>query len=256
MQPKRFVIGALALLAACGCGSDTAAHRQSAADRPTENGDATRRASGAAAAASQSPSTGAAQPLCTPPTNGLRLASDTVAGLPAHATIAELRARCPGARLDSVTMGGSDAAALRVEFPGATVWAIQHDYEDNLRAELPASDWAAEGDSLRFPSGALVPRTLGALRQLDSVGVIIVDDGDDTDGSYAVLCRFPEVSVVFGGALHLHAGRDSLPLSRYTALVPLWRASAADTLSYWRVDVGAPGDRSAIARFCADHARD
>jgi len=64
-----------------------------------------------------------------------RIDTDSIAGLSTRATIAALRSQCSSARIDTVGVGGTTAAALRFDAPGVTIWAIQtaHDaYDDSL----------------------------------------------------------------------------------------------------------------------------
>jgi hypothetical protein len=150
-------------------------------------------------------------------------------------------------------MGGYSAVALRFEFPGATVWAVQPEQEDSLVPASPASLWAAAGDSLRFASGELIPRTAGALRQLDSVGVVVLDRGDDTEGSFVVLCRHPELSLIFGSELQPRLGPDTLNKAKFITLAPLRGVQRSDTLRYWRIDVGSTGYDEWVREFCRPH---
>jgi hypothetical protein len=142
-----------------------------------------------------------------------------------------------------VGVGGTTAAALRFDAPGVTLWAIQseHDpYGDSLHAAEPPDLWAAAGDSLRFPDGAPVPMRVGALRALDSAGVVVVDHGDDGTGSYVVRCRFPDFAIVVDNVW---------PPFAETGVVPFARASVSDPARVWRVelDPGRPGAAGAPA---------
>jgi len=187
---------------------------------------------------------------CTPPKDGLRLTRDVVAGLSTRASVVELRASCQAARLDTIGMGGDEAVGLRFDYPGGTVWAAQADDADSLVAAKPATWWAAAGDSLRFSSGELIPRTVGALRRFDSVGVVVLDRGDDTEGSFVVLCRHPELGIIYGSELQPILGRDTTKKAKFITLVPLRSVRATDTLPYWRIDVGSTGYDDWVREFC------
>lgn len=178
--------------------------------------------------------------------SGARLAADTLAGLPARAPLDVLWQLCPTARVDTVGVGGTTPPALRFDAPGVTLWAIQTEYDvygDSLHRAEPADLWAATGDSLRFPDGTLIPMRAGAVRALDSAGVIVVDHGDDGTGSYIVLCRFPHLAMVVGNVW---------PTFARSGVVPLSRATASDTTRVWRVEVDPrrPSD-PAIGQACA-----
>jgi hypothetical protein len=187
---------------------------------------------------------------CTPPKDGLRLSRDVIAGLSTRASVAELRASCQAARLDTIGMGGDEAVGLRFDYSGGTVWAVQADDADSLVAAKPATWWAAAGDSLRFSSGELIPRTAGELRRFDSVGVVVLDRGDDTEGSFVVLCRHPELGIIYGWELQPILGRDTTKKSRFITLAPLRYVRTTDTLRYWRIDVGSTGYDDWVREFC------
>lgn len=175
----------------------------------------------------------------------IRLTPDTIGGLATRQLIGALWHLCPSARSDTAGVGGTSPSALRIDAPGATLWAIQtaHDaYGDSLHQAEPATLWAAEGDSLRFPDGALIPRRVGALRALDSAGVIVVDHGDDGTGSYIVRCKYPELAMVIDNVW---------PPFADSGVVPLNRASASDTTTVWRVEMGPRHSRTRVIRACA-----
>jgi hypothetical protein len=183
--------------------------------------------------------------VCPPAQGDIRLTSDTIGGLATRYTIGVLWQLCPAARADTVTVGGASLAALRIDAPGATLWAIQtaHDaYDDSLHRAEPATLWAAKGDSLRFPDGGLIPRRAGALRALDSAGVIVVDHGDDGSGSYIVRCRYLSLAMIIS---------NDWPLFADSGVVPLARASTIDTASVWRIEVGRRHPRPAVRQACA-----
>lgn len=195
-----------------------------------------------AVARDASPSTGDC-----PVAGGARLAADTLAGLPGRAPLGALWRLCPTARVDTVGVGGTSPPALRFEGPGVTLWAIQTEYDvygDSLHRDDPADLWAAKGDSLRFPDGTLIPMRAGAVRALDSAGVIVVDHGDNGTGSYIVLCRFPHLAII------VH--NDWPPFAR-SGVVPLSRAAASDTTPVWRVEVNPRQESdAAIRQACTD----
>jgi hypothetical protein len=180
---------------------------------------------------------------CGRPANGIRLTPDSIGGLPVHATIGELRALCPTARRDDAGLGGTSVPALVIEFPGATIWAMQSKYDapaDSLNDSESPDFWAAQGDSLRFASGELIPRTAGGFRSFDSLGVVGIDRGDDTDGTMLVICRFPQFAAAFG---------NMFPEGKDTGVVSLSRISAHDTSTFWRMDF-VPGRNDPAAEHC------
>jgi hypothetical protein len=89
---------------------------------------------------------------------------------------------------------GWQGVAWKFPFVGASVMAVQskHGYGESVHDDEEPDLWIVEGDSIRLPDGALVPRTLGALRA--KYGLTLVDQntgGDDIDGLHARSCRFP-----------------------------------------------------------------
>lgn len=170
--------------------------------------------------ASASPPAGA---LCVAPAGGLRFTLDSVAGIPAGLPIAELRRYCASARVDSVVSAGFAQPALRFDFPGGTVWAVQNEADiDTLVPARPAEYWAGVGDSLRFPDGRLIPRRLGALRAIDSAGVMFIESGDNTEGADVSLCNAPGLTFFF----------DTLPAPADTTVRPLSQLGTTDTTAY------------------------
>jgi hypothetical protein len=208
-----------------------------------ERGNAVARVDTAVAAPSfASASTTRAVEACFFRPRDVRLGTDTIAGLPTGLTIGELRSRCATARLDTVGVGGT--TALRWDAPGATVWAIQsaHDaYDDSLHAAERADLWAAVGDSVRFPDGVPIPQRVGTLRALDSLGVVVVDHGDDGTGSYIVRCRYPALAIVIGNTWPSH------PRGGTASLVGV---STADTTRVWRAEVMPERRATEVEQAC------
>lgn len=217
-------------LSALGCGE-----RQSAATRAATRPDTSAVSGNASAAPAPS---GARLGSCPLQSADVRIGPDTIGGLSTRLTIGELRAVCPTARLDTVGVGGTTAAALRWDAMGATIWAIQSHtdpYGDSLHAGERADLWAAAGDSVRFPDGVPIPRRIGALRKLDSAAVVIVDHGDDGTGSFVVRCRYPWLAIVIDNVW---------PGFSESGIAPFALASTADTTRVWRIEV-IPGRRDA-----------
>lgn len=168
--------------------------------------------------------------MCPTPAGGLRLGVDTVAGMRADLSIAALRKLCASARVDTLDEPGFATQALRFDFRGGTIWAVQNIPDtDTLVASQPVQSWEAVGDSLRFPDGRLIPRRLGQIRAADSVGFMSIDFGDDSYGAAVRLCRVPSLAFFF----------DTLPAPADTTLRPFAGISVADTSSYRRVLVQA-----------------
>jgi hypothetical protein len=180
---------------------------------------------------------------CPVASHDVRLESATAGGLSLTLTIAELRARCSSARVDTVGVGGTASVALTVAVPGARISAVQSNYEaygDSLHQRERPDLWVASGDSLRFPDGMLIPQTVGSFRTLDSMAVIVVDHGDDGTGSYIVRCRYP----------FLHAIVSNVwPAFAHSGIVSLLKASPKDTTRIWRLEqeVGSTDNRVAAA---------
>jgi len=165
--------------------------------------------------------------VCPTPAGGLRIGLDTVAGMPANLTIASLRELCSSARVDTLYYAGFSTQALRFDFRGGTIWAVQNIPDtDTLIASQSISSWEAVGDSLRFPDGRLIPRRLGQLRAADSVGYMFINSGDDTEGADVSLCSAPGLGFTF----------DTLPAPADTSIRPFAGISVTDTLNYKRVD--------------------
>ena len=176
--------------------------------------------------------------------NDLRLDSATVAGLPIHGTIGELRAACPAARLDTVGVGGTSPVALRFDAPGGTIWAIQTQYDaygDSLHVGEAADLWAAAGDSLRFPDGVRVPARVSDLRAVDSVAVVVVDHGDNGTGSYIVRCKYPNLAVIIDNVWPPFAESD---------VVPFAQASRGDSTRVWRTEIAGGAADPAVETAC------
>ena len=175
----------------------------------------------------------------------IRLTEDTIGGLATRQMVGALWQLCPSARADTVGVGGSSVLALRIDTPGATLWAIQYAHDasgDSLHRDEPATFWAAEGDSLRFPDAQLIPTRVGAIRALDSLGAIVVDHGDDGSGSYIVICKYPALAMIIN---------NQWPPFARSGVVPLALASIRDTTSIWRVEVGASRLHPAVKQACA-----
>lgn len=174
----------------------------------------------------------------------LRLDSISFGGLPTSMTAGELLRACPFARLDTVGVGGTAPIALTFDVPGASLSAVQTKYEaygDSLRHGERPDLWTARGDSLRFSDGTLIPRTVGALRSLDSLAVIIIDHGDDGTGSYVVRCRFPRVHLIVN---------NLWPTFAKSGIAPFAQASADDTTAIWRVEMDPEESSGSIAAAC------
>ncbi|MFN8575119.1 MAG: hypothetical protein U0132_23905 [Gemmatimonadaceae bacterium] len=173
----------------------------------------------------------------------VRLDFDTFAGIPTSTPLGHLRRECPMARLDTVGVGGTQPVALSLVAPGAVVSGVQTRYDahgDSIHSEEPADLWVARGDSLRFPDGALIPTTVGALRMLDSVAVVIVDHGDDGPGSYVARCRYPHLALIVS---------NDWPTFADTGAVPFARSDTRDSTHFWRVEL-TPSIDSRIEAAC------
>lgn len=132
--------------------------------------------------------------VCARPTRGVIVSLDSVAGFSAHATLGTLRRQCGAGDSALYDAVGWQGVAWTFPFAGARVMAVQskHGFGESVHDEEAPDLWAVEGDSVRLPDGALVPRTLGALRS--RYGFAIVGEntgGDDFDGPGARSCRFP-----------------------------------------------------------------
>jgi len=184
-----------------------------------------------------------AAPVCRVPRGGLRIAEDSIAGLAMRSSFRELRHVCRSA-LDSVSPGGYEALALRFDFPGAQVWAVSgaDAYGEAIQEDSAPEFWWATGDSLRFASGVVIPKSVGALLALDSTAVLRADGGDDTEGSYIIPCRYPRMTLVLGYL-------SSLP---DTGAWPLAARRVPDSLQFQRVtvDTGHHAVDPALALFC------
>jgi hypothetical protein len=174
-------------------------------------------------------------------TGGVRLDPEHIAGLSTRATVATLRALCPDAQADMIGVGGSPAVALRIDFPSDSVWAVQSAYDDSLRTAEPPDLWVTRGSHLQFPDGKAIPSTVGALRTLDSAGVILVDHGDDTSGSLIIRCRFPELAF---------AVSNIWPASADSGAVSLARTDPTDTAAIWRVEITPGHVDPRVSRVC------
>lgn len=157
-----------------------------------------------------------------------RVTAESIAGLPLRLTPAALRRMCPASRVDTVGVGGTSVMALTVTLPGAKISALQTRHEDSLRSNEPFDQWVILGDSLRFADGTLIPDRVGPVREMDSVGVVVIDRGDDGPGSYIVRCRYPYVAMVVNNNWPDFADDGTVSLSRVatTDPTPLWRVEA------------------------------
>ena len=138
---------------------------------------------------------------CTAPVGGVRLGRDSVAGFGFHTPIAELRRRCPVARMDTVSPGGYTALALRLPFDGVVVWAVSRvDPFDRAPGspDGPPEFWYAEGDSARLADGTPIPSTVGALASQAQSLVLVAENADDTEGSYLVPCTASHLELILG----------------------------------------------------------
>ena len=166
-------------------------------------------------------------------------------GLPVSEPLNQLASGCPGVRLDTVGVGGTSPLALRFEAPGVIVRAIQsrHDaYEDTLHRAEPADLWAMKGDRLRFADGRAIATRVAALREVDSVGVVVIDRGDDGTGSFVSLCRYPYLAFIVGNDWPSHKdAREAIPLSEIRA---------QDTTSIARVETTSRDYAPLIAKAC------
>ena len=181
---------------------------------------------------------------CAVARGDVRLTVDSLGGLSTRSSIGALRELCPNARMDTVGVGGTSAPALRIDAPGVTLWAIQTAYDaygNTLHADEPADLWAASGDSLRFPDGTLIPFRVGSLRLLDSVGVIVVDHGDNGSGSYIIRCKFPDLQIIVDNVW---------PPFAQTGIVRLAQVSPSDTTQAWRVEINSRQRDAAVDKAC------
>lgn len=173
-----------------------------------------------------------------------RLGPDSIDGIPLHATLATAARACRGTQLDTVAPGGYKVLAIRIPLHGATLWAVSDSepYTGHVDSTQRTKFWYVEGDSLRFPDGELVPRTVGEFRRRFPGALLRADNADDTEGSYIVACGAPNVTFILGQLAEL----DDTSASRLDARV------LADTLTFWKIRVdsaGSPPD-PALHRLC------
>lgn len=180
--------------------------------------------------------------VCPSPAGGLRIGLDSVAGMPVRLPVAALRKLCASTQVDSVFHAGFASPALRFDFRGGTIWAIQNIPDtDTLVVGKPVQSWEAVGDSIRFPDGKLIPRRLGQIRAADSVGYMSIEYGDNTEGADVTLCRVPALTFFF----------DTLPAPADTSVRPFSGISVADTSSYKQVHLEqSPLVLDAARRWC------
>ena len=183
--------------------------------------------------------------VCSLPTFGLRIAADSVAGLPTTRPIAELDRRCASDSVDDYGIGGATAKARIYRFPGGTVAAVQSDNESALQPTQPADLWSAEGDSLRLPDGRLMPATIGELRASYPHGFVSADKRDDSDGVLAYVCAFPRLTFVLG---------YDTPTPADTGHWPFSARPVPDSIKLWRIEVWPAKWWRTTAGHCAQKA--
>jgi hypothetical protein len=182
---------------------------------------------------------------CPVASHDARLDSTLFAGLSITRNLAEVRGLCPQARVDTVGVGGTQPIALTVAAPGVVISAVQTKYEaygDTLHTSEQADLWVAQGDSLRFPDGALIPRSVGAWRSIDSLGVIVVDHGDDGTGSFLIRCKYPRLRAIVNNVW---------PPFAQSGVLSLRQVSTEDSTSIWRIELDASVLRRDIVAACA-----
>ena len=166
--------------------------------------------------------------VCDPPASGVRVAADTVAGLPTDRPIQELDERCHSDSVDDYGIGGMTARARIYHFRGGRIAAVQSEQESALHYFEPADLWSAEGDSLRLPDGRLMPPTIGDLRAAYPNGWVSADKGDDSDGVLAYVCAFPRLTFVLG---------YDTPTPSDTGHWALSARPVPDSVRLWRIEV-------------------
>lgn len=183
-------------------------------------------------------------PDCESVVSSLRLGPDSVAQIPLHSTLATVAHACRGTRLDTVAPGGYAVLAIRVPIRGATLWAVS-DSEPNTRrvdSSQQTKFWYAVGNSLRFPDGDLVPQTVGEFRRRFPGALLRADNFDDTEGSYIVACKAPNVEFILGQRADLND----------TTATRLDARPLPDSVTFWKIRVdsaGSPPD-PALAIIC------
>lgn len=185
-----------------------------------------------AAACSGAPS-GRALADCASLSSSPRLGPDSIGGIAIHATLATAAHACRGTRLDTVAPGGYMVLAIRIPLRGATLWAVSDSepYTGRVDSAQHTKFWYAEGDSLRFPNGELMPRNVGEFRQRYPGALLRADNLDDTEGSYIVECTAPQVEFILGQRLDLND----------TAATRLDARPLPDTATFWKIRVDSAG---------------
>jgi hypothetical protein len=170
---------------------------------------------------------------CTAISSAQRLGPDSIGGIPLQATLASVAHYCRGARLDTVAPGGYTALAIQIPLAHVTLWAVSDSepYTTRIDSAQRTSFWYAEGDSLRFPNGQLVPRNVGEFRQRFPGALLRADNVDDTEGSYIIECGAPHVAFILGQRPEL----DDTAASRLDAR-PL-----PDSMTFWKIRVDSAG---------------
>jgi hypothetical protein len=179
---------------------------------------------------------------CSLSSAGLRIAADSVAGLPTDRPIAELDRRCPSDSVDDYGIGGTTAKARIYRFTGGAVAAVQSDNDSALQPTQPADLWSAEGDSLRLPDGRPMPATIGALRAAYPRGFVSADKRDDSDGVLAYVCAFPRLTFVLG---------YDTPTPADTGHWAFKARPVPDSIHLWRIEVWPEKWWRTTAELCA-----
>lgn len=183
-------------------------------------------------------------PACDTLSVPLRLGPDSLGDLPMHATLGEAAAYCRGTSTDTVTPGGTAVLAIRIPLRGATLWAVSDAdaYTESLVLHRRPMFWYATGDSLRFPNGAHVPRTVGDFRRRFPAAMLRADNFDDTEGSYVIACTAPQVTFILG---HREDLND-------TAATTLAARPLPDSATFWRIRIDTAGAATdpALAWIC------
>lgn len=216
----------------------------SACDQGSQSASATSAASAPPLTRAASPQSSVAPPLqiCDPPANGVRIAADTIAGLPTDRPIEELDQRCQSDSVDDYGIGGMTAKARVYNFRGGRIAAVQSQRESALHPSEPADLWSAEGDSLRLPDNRLMPATMGELRATYPNGLVSADKGDDSDGVLAYVCAFPRLTFVLG---------YDTPTPADTGHWPLTAVAVPDSVRLWRIEVWPEKWWRTTAQLCA-----
>lgn len=154
-----------------------------------------------------------ARPVCARPARGIIVGTDSLAGLPADATLGALVRACTVSTADVYTIGGDQPPARIFPFVGATLTAVQSTRDGSLRYDEAPDLWAAEGDSVRLSDGELMPRTVGELRRRYPRGVVTSDKRDDSEGVRIISCSFPGLEFILSYSAPTPATVGRWPLS-------------------------------------------